>query len=67
MVCLIYPMIYDMTQLYNQSFTVYISDKWNIVDQCHIWGGFANFILQMFTYRTEIMILHKIKDLGLIL
>ena len=67
MICLIYPMVYDMTQLSKQSFRVYISDKWNIVDQCHIWVGFINCIVQMSTYRTEVMIVHKLKGLGLIL
>jgi|DEB0MinimDraft_12_1074336.scaffolds.fasta_scaffold38495_2 hypothetical protein len=40
--CLIYPFIYDMTQLRLQGFKTYFSDKWNYFDQLHIWGGFLN-------------------------
>ena len=30
--CLMYPMLYDMTQLRLQGFKTYFSDKWNYFD-----------------------------------
>ena len=47
--CLIYPFIYDMTQLSRQGLKNYFSDKWNHIDQMHIWFGFLNIILQVYT------------------
>ena len=66
MVCLIYPLVYDMTQLFKQSCSVYIQDKWNIIDQCHIWGGYINSIVQICTYRTKNHHVQKFVDMGLI-
>lgn len=42
LICLIYPMVYDMLQLKKQGFGEYFADKWNYLDQGHIWIGIAN-------------------------
>ena len=44
-VCLVFPMLYDMTQLKKQGIREYSSDIWNYFDQMHIWGGFINIYL----------------------
>lgn len=46
--CIIYPMFYDTMQLIKQKVD-YFEDPWNLIDQCHIWIGVANIIVQ----RTE--------------
>lgn len=45
-ISLIYPTIYDFTQLKKQGFTEYFSDIWNYFDQCHIWIGYGNIVIQ---------------------
>ena len=45
-ISLIYPTIYDFTQLKKQGFTEYFSDIWNYFDQCHIWIGYGNIAIQ---------------------
>ena len=45
-VSLVYPTVYDFTQLKKQGFTEYFSDIWNYFDQCHIWIGYGNIIIQ---------------------
>ena len=49
LVCLIYPMVYDMLQLYKQGPSEYFGDFWNHLDQAHIWCGVTNIVLQMTT------------------
>lgn len=44
-ICLVYPAIYDLTQLKKQGFREYFSEKWNWADQAHILGGLANILL----------------------
>ena len=41
-VLLIYPLIYDGTQLYAQKPSGYFRDFWNFVDIGHIVGGYFN-------------------------
>lgn len=43
-VCLIYPTIYDGTQMINDGMD-YLDDKWNYVDMAHISIGFTNIYL----------------------
>mgnify|MGYP006893774394 CR=1 FL=1 len=43
--CLIYPMIYDMTQMYKQGVLEYLKDFWNYIDQLHIWLGYTSIII----------------------
>jgi hypothetical protein len=50
--CLIYPTIYDMTQMYKQGVILYFQDFWNYVDQMHIWLGYTSIIVQLITYDT---------------
>jgi len=45
-ISLVYPTIYDFTQLKKQGFTEYFSDIWNYFDQCHIWIGYGNIVIQ---------------------
>lgn len=45
LLCLLYPLSYDMTQLKKQGLKYYLSDMWNLFDQCHIWCGFMNIYL----------------------
>lgn len=47
LVCIIYPLFYDSMQLLKQK-ADYLKDPWNLVDQCHIWIGLANIMLQRF-------------------
>jgi len=49
LVCLIYPMVYDGLQLIKQGLGEYFSDKWNFLDQGHIWIGIANVFIQRTT------------------
>lgn len=44
-VSLIYPTIYDFTQLRKQGFQEYLSDIWNYFDQSHIWLGYFSIII----------------------
>lgn len=46
LICLMYPMTYDMLQLKKQGICEYFSDKWNYLDQGHIWIGVANVLCQ---------------------
>jgi len=46
LICLMYPMTYDMLQLKKQGIAEYFSDKWNFLDQGHIWIGIANVLVQ---------------------
>jgi len=46
LICLIYPMVYDLLQLKKQGLSEYFSDKWNYLDQGHIWIGIANVFIQ---------------------
>ena len=41
---LIYPLMYDGTQLLTQKFE-YFKSFWNYVDMFHIFGGFINVVL----------------------
>jgi hypothetical protein len=43
--CLVYPCVYDTTQLVKQGYGEYLLDPWNWSDQMHIWGGFLNTFL----------------------
>ena len=45
LITLIYPMTYDMLQLKKQGPTEYFKDKWNYLDQGHIWFGVTNIII----------------------
>ena len=58
---LLYPCTYDMMQLKNQGVTEYFSDKWNLCDQTHIWGGFLNIAVHFevidFGYQFRISLL----------
>lgn len=48
MLCsLIYPLVYDMTQLRNQGIMEYVKDIWNLADQLHIWFGLSSSIMQI--------------------
>ena len=49
MICLMYPMTYDMLQLKKTGIVEYFSDKWNYLDQGHIWFGVANVMMQRYT------------------
>ena len=42
LILMIYPLIYDMSQLYTVGFTEYIQDPWNWFDQAYIFLGTAN-------------------------
>lgn len=46
LICLIYPMVYDFLQLKKQGMAEYYSDKWNFLDQGHIFLGIANVFVQ---------------------
>ena len=50
-ICLIYPLMYDMTQMYKQGPKEYFLDFWNYIDQMHIWCGFSSIIVQLGTYK----------------
>ena len=56
LITLIYPMTYDMLQLKKQGPTEYFKDKWNYLDQGHIWFGVTNIIIQ----RTIPDIMHPV-------
>lgn len=43
---LIYPTVYDFTQLRKQGFKEYFSDVWNYFDQSHIWIGYMSILMQ---------------------
>jgi hypothetical protein len=42
-VCLLYPLIYDGTQMLKQGFS-YLSDSWNYLDMAHISLGYYNVV-----------------------
>jgi hypothetical protein len=65
--CLIYPLIYDMTQLSKAGFRDYFGDKWNHVDQLNIWAGFSSVIIQVVTFETASLHLQRLGDCVLIL
>lgn len=44
---IIYPMVYDLSQLCKAGFSAYFSDVGNYVDFVYIWGSVANGILQI--------------------
>ena len=44
---IMYPMVYDLTQLKKQGIQLYFSDFWNYFDQIQIWGGFYNIYYQI--------------------
>jgi len=46
LICLMYPMTYDCLQLKKQGAVDYFADKWNYLDQGHIWIGVANVLVQ---------------------
>ena len=48
LICLMYPLTYDMLQLKKQGIVDYFSDKWNYLDQGHIWFGVANVFIQRY-------------------
>ena len=58
-VCLLYPLAYDMTQLKKQGMTLYFSDFWNFFDQFHIWFGFGNIYTQ---YHRNLKTDHEADD-----
>jgi hypothetical protein len=45
-VSLIYPTVYDFTQLKKQGCREYFAEFWNYFDQAHIWLGYLNIVLQ---------------------
>ena len=45
-ISLIYPLIYDMTQLRVQGFKNYFKEGWNYMDQSYIWIGYINIFIQ---------------------
>jgi hypothetical protein len=45
LILLIYPMVYDMLQLFKTGPFDYFSDPWNYLDQGHIWFGVANIFI----------------------
>lgn len=54
-VLLTYPMIYDMLQLCKSGPIDYFSEFWNYLDQCHIWLGYVNLIIQWNSDDDEIV------------
>jgi hypothetical protein len=45
-ITLIYPLVYDMTQLRKQGFRDYFREGWNFFDQSYIWIGYINLLVQ---------------------
>lgn len=41
-ICLVFPLIYDMSQMWNEGIRVYFSSIWNYLDQAYIWLGYIN-------------------------
>lgn len=67
MCCLIWPLIYDMTQLCKAGVREYFGDKWNHIDQANIWGGFISIVIQLTTFETKELNLQRLGDIFLIL
>lgn len=44
---ILYPMVYDMAQMYKAGISVYFSDTANYADFIYIWGSVGNAILQI--------------------
>jgi hypothetical protein len=44
-ICIIYPFIYDTTQLYRAGLSEYFSETSNFSDMIYIYGGICNVIL----------------------
>ena len=53
MICLIYPLLYDGTQMHKQGITYY-QDPWNYIDILHISMGYINVYFQMFNGTWQI-------------
>jgi len=45
---LIYPLVYDTTQLMKQGFKSYFSQFWNYIDLLNIYGGIFNLYMQIY-------------------
>ena len=46
---IVYPMVYDLTQLYKMGITTYFKDVQNFSDQLYIWCSVLNLITQNFS------------------
>lgn len=42
---ILYPWIYDFTQMCRSGLADYLSDPWNYADMCYIYGSIANCVL----------------------
>ena len=47
-ICLLYPLVYDGTQLIKQGPTTYLKSIWNYNDVFHILGGYLNIYTQIY-------------------
>lgn len=45
---ILYPWIYDVTQLIRNGLADYLGDPWNYADMVYIYGSIANIILQLY-------------------
>lgn len=55
-VSLLYPTIYDFTQLKKQGLREYFGEFWNYFDQAHIWLGYLNIILHWIFQDDQVLV-----------